>query len=108
MLNCLKNKGLRRIASPCESGGAGNRTRVPWHFNAGVYVRSPSIPGAYRMAAPRLLAQTPADRVLGKLSVSFFSNHRHRGEPVARFSGVREPDLASAGQSFRRRLTNGA
>ena len=55
MLNYLKNEGLRRIASPRDSGGAGNRTRVPWYFSIGIYVCSLFMLGAYRLAAPRSL-----------------------------------------------------
>jgi len=30
---------LRYVASGVWSGGAGNRTPVPWHFGVGLYVR---------------------------------------------------------------------
>src|SRR5262245_52492914 len=62
------------LAAPCVllSGGAGNRTPVPKHFRAGIYVCSLSIPGVRPKATPRSLDRTPTGRIPGQLSARLF------------------------------------
>lgn len=74
------------------SGGAGNRTRVPRHFRAGVYVRSKFLFEARLAAAPRSLRASPACGVRVSLSVRVFSERRHRGE-----SGCPNPQASAIG-----------
>ena len=63
---------LRDTANP-NSGGGGNRTRVPRHRHAGIYVRSLLTLGAYQSAAPRSLPPSPTSGVRRSLSVSFLT-----------------------------------
>ena len=83
----------RRRASYSSIGGGGNRTRVPRHFRAGIYVCSPIMLVAYPAAATRLLPKTPTGGVPRLLSARFFSKGGRRIEPVARPSSLRDPDL---------------
>ena len=69
------------------SGGAGNRTRVPWHFNVGVYMRSLSISGAYLTAAPCSRSETPTSRIFGRLSVRSLASNATKSKLVTQFLG---------------------
>ena len=96
MTNCLNSDKTRPVPlrEPVAiDGGGGNRTRVPRHFRAGIYVCSPIMLVAYPAAATRLLPKTPTGGVPRLLSARFFSKGGRRIEPVARPSSLRDPDL---------------
>lgn len=88
-----QNKKGHRISPVPLNGGGGNRTRVPQHFHAGIYVCSPIRGGPRPKAGPRSLRISPTGGVGPSLSVRVFSNARHRIDGVTPISRHRDPEL---------------
>ena len=69
-VGCGQKKPLAKDRKWLRIGGAGNRTRVPWHFGIGFYMCSLFRLETDLAAVPRSLPPTPTSRVRRSLSVS--------------------------------------
>ncbi len=84
--------GSLQQSAHLSSGGAGNRTPVPWHFHAGIYVCSLSTLGVHLTATSRSLDRVPTGGIPGQLSARFFSGNRRRGGS----GGVPDPQVPAS------------